>query len=722
MSKIIGIDLGTTNSCVAVMEGGKPTVIANAEGIRTTPSVVAFTKTGERLVGEPAKRQAVTNADRTISSIKRHMGTDYKVDIDGKKYTPQEISAMILQKLKADAESYLGETVSEAVITVPAYFNDAQRQATKDAGKIAGLDVKRIINEPTAAALAYGLDNEKEQKIMVYDLGGGTFDVSIIEIGDGVIEVLATNGDTHLGGDDFDNRVTQWMIDEFKKTEGVDLSTDKMALQRLKEAAEKAKKELSTATTTNINLPFITATSEGPKHLDMNLTRAKFDELTSDLIERTAVPVQNALRDAGLTAAELSKVLLVGGSTRMLAAQEKVKQLTGKEPSKSLNPDECVAIGAAIQGGKLAGDAGAGDILLLDVTPLSLSIETMGGVATRLIERNTTIPTKKSQIFSTAADNQTSVDIHVVQGERQFARDNKTLGQFRLDGILPARRGVPQIEVTFDIDANGIVNVSAKDMGTGKEQHITITSGSNMSDSDIEKAVKEAAEYEAQDKKKKDAIDTRNEADSMVFQTEKALEEVGDKIDANDRSEVESDLNALKEAINRAPVDQMTDAQVDDIKAAKEKMMQSAQKLFAKVYEQAQAGAGQVGAALAIWLKCRKNKPLVGIVKGGLPSGILGIGEPLIYGVTLPLGKPFLTACLGAGVGGAFIASFGNVGATSQAVSGILMLPVIADQKWFIYAGGLLLSYAAGFVLTYFFGVPKEAEQPAETLEELEMQ
>ena len=593
MSKIIGIDLGTTNSCVAVMEGGKPTVIANTEGVRTTPSVVAFTKNGERLVGEPAKRQAVTNADRTISSIKRHMGSDYKVDIDGKKYTPQEISAMILQKLKADAESYLGEKVTEAVITVPAYFNDAQRQATKDAGKIAGLDVKRIINEPTAAALAYGLDNEKEQKIMVYDLGGGTFYVSIIEIGDGVIEVLATNGDTHLGGDDFDNRVTQWMIDEFKKAEGVDLSTDKMALQRLKEAAEKAKKELSTATTTNINLPFITATSEGPKHLDMNLTRAKFDELTSDLIERTAVPVQNALRDAGLTAAELSKVLLVGGSTRMLAAQEKVKQLTGKEPSKSLNPDECVAIGAAIQGGKLAGDAGAGDILLLDVTPLSLSIETMGGVATRLIERNTTIPTKKSQIFSTAADNQTSVDIHVVQGERQFARDNKTLGQFRLDGILPARRGVPQIEVTFDIDANGIVNVSAKDMGTGKEQHITITSGSNMSDSDIEKAVKEAAEYEAQDKKKKDAIDTRNEADSMVFQTEKALEEVGDKIDANDRSEVESDLNALKEAINRAPVDQMTDAQVDDIKAAKEKMMQSAQKLFAKVYEQAQAGAGQ---------------------------------------------------------------------------------------------------------------------------------
>jgi molecular chaperone DnaK len=593
MGKIIGIDLGTTNSCVAVMEGGKPTVIANAEGVRTTPSIVAFTKTGERLVGEPAKRQAVTNADRTISSIKRHMGTDYKVDIDGKKYTPQEISAMILQKLKADAESYLGETVTEAVITVPAYFNDAQRQATKDAGKIAGLEVKRIINEPTAAALAYGLDNENEQKIMVYDLGGGTFDVSIIEIGDGVIEVLSTNGDTHLGGDDFDNAVTNWMIAEFKKAEGVDLSADKMALQRLKEAAEKAKKELSTATTTNINLPFITATAEGPKHLDMNLTRAKFDELTHDLIERTAIPVQNALKDAGITASELGKVLLVGGSTRMISAQEKVKQITGKEPSKSLNPDECVAIGAAIQGGKLAGDAGAGDILLLDVTPLSLSIETMGGIATRLIERNTTIPTKKSQIFSTAADNQTAVDIHVVQGERQFARDNKTLGQFRLDGIPPARRGIPQIEVTFDIDANGIVNVSAKDLGTGKEQHITITSGSNMSDADIDKAVKEAAEYEAQDKKRKEAIDARNDADSMVFQTEKALEEVGDKIDANDKAEVEADLNALKEAINRAPVDQMTDAQVEDIKSGKEKLMNSAQKLFAKVYEQAQqAGAG----------------------------------------------------------------------------------------------------------------------------------
>ena len=592
MGKIIGIDLGTTNSCVAVMEGGKPVVIPNSEGVRTTPSIVAFTKNGERLVGEPAKRQAVTNADRTISSIKRHMGTDYKVAIDGKNYTPQEISAMILQKLKADAEAYLGEKVTEAVITVPAYFNDAQRQATKDAGKIAGLDVKRIINEPTAAALAYGLDNEKEQKIMVYDLGGGTFDVSIIEIGDGVIEVLSTNGDTRLGGDDFDNRITQWMVDEFKKTEGVDLSGDKMAMQRLKEAAEKAKKELSSSTTTNINLPFITATAEGPKHLDMNLTRAKFDELTLDLIERTAVPVQNALRDAGITASELGKVLLVGGSTRMLAAQEKVKQLTGKEPSKTLNPDECVAIGASIQGGKLAGDAGAGDILLLDVTPLSLSIETMGGVATRLIERNTTIPTKKSQIFSTAADNQTAVDIHVVQGERQFARDNKTLGQFRLDGIPPARRGVPQIEVTFDIDANGIVNVSAKDLGTGKEQHITITSGSNMSDDDIDKAVKEAAEFEAQDKKRKEGIDARNDADSMVFQTEKALQEVGDKIDANDKAAVEADLNALKEAINRAPIEEMTDAQIEDIKAGKEKLMNSAQALFAKVYEAAQGSAG----------------------------------------------------------------------------------------------------------------------------------
>ncbi len=593
MSKIIGIDLGTTNSCVAVMEGGKPVVIANTEGARTTPSVVAFTKTGERLVGEPAKRQAVTNAEKTISSIKRDMGTESKKTIDDKKYSPQEISAMILQKLKADAENYLGEKVTEAVITVPAYFNDAQRQATKDAGKIAGLDVKRIINEPTAAALAYGLDNEKEQKIMVYDLGGGTFDVSIIEIGEGVIEVLSTSGDNRLGGDDFDQKITDYMLAEFKKTEGIDLSNDKMALQRLKEAAEKAKKELSSATTTNINLPFITATAEGPKHFDMNLTRAKFDELTHDLVERTAVPVQNALKDAGLSASELGQVLLVGGSTRVPAVQDKVKQLTGKEPSKTLNPDECVALGASVQGGKLAGDAGAGEILLLDVTPLSLSIETMGGVATRLIERNTTIPTKHSQIFSTAADNQTAVDINVVQGERQFVRDNKSLGQFRLDGIPPARRGVPQIEVTFDIDANGIVNVSAKDLGTGKEQHITITAGSNMSEDDINKAVKEAAEFEAQDKKRKEAIDTRNDADSFVFQTEKALEEVGANIDAADKSAVEADLNALKALVEAHPnAEEMTDDQVGEMKAAKEKLMESAQKVFAKMYENAQGAQG----------------------------------------------------------------------------------------------------------------------------------
>ena len=592
MGKIIGIDLGTTNSCVAVMEGGKPVVITNTEGVRTTPSVVAFTKTGERLVGEPAKRQAVTNADHTISSIKRHMGTDYKVTIDDKRYTPQEISAMILQKLKADAEAYLGEKVTEAVITVPAYFNDAQRQATKDAGKIAGLDVKRIINEPTAAALAYGLDNEHEQKIMVYDLGGGTFDVSIIEIGDGVIEVLATAGDNHLGGDDFDNKVTQWMLDEFKKTEGVDLSNDKMALQRLKEAAEKAKKELSTATTTNINLPFITATAEGPKHLDMTLTRAKFDELTADLIARTERPVREALEGAGLTAAELDKVLLVGGSTRMISAQDKVRALTGKEPSKTLNPDECVAIGASIQGGKLAGDSGAGDILLLDVTPLTLSIETMGGVATHLIERNTTIPTKKSQIFSTAADNQTAVDINVVQGERQFARDNKSLGQFRLDGIAPARRGVPQIEVTFDIDANGIVNVSAKDLGTGKEQHITITAGSNMSDSDIEKAVKEAAEFEAQDKARKEGVDARNEADSFVFQTENAMKEVGDKLDPTLKGQVESDLQALKDLVASTDINNVTPDQTEQLKAKTETLNNSAQQLFSKMYEQAQAAQG----------------------------------------------------------------------------------------------------------------------------------
>ncbi len=598
MSKIIGIDLGTTNSCVAVMEGGKPTVIANTEGARTTPSVVAFTKTGERLVGEPAKRQAVTNAEKTISSIKRDMGTDRGRTIDGKKYSPQQISAMILQKLKADAESYLGEKVTEAVITVPAYFNDAQRQATKDAGKIAGLDVKRIINEPTAAALAYGLDNEKEQKIMVYDLGGGTFDVSIIEIGDGVIEVLATNGDTHLGGDDFDNKIIQWMLDEFKKAEGVDLSGDKMAMQRLKEAAEKAKKELSSAMTTNINLPFITATAEGPKHFDMNLTRAKFDELTRDLVDKTAIPVQNAMKDAGLNYSDLGQVLLVGGSTRIPAVQDKVRALTGKEPSKSLNPDECVAIGASIQGGKLAGDAGAGDILLLDVTPLSLSIETMGGVATRLIERNTTIPTKKSQIFSTAADNQTAVDINVVQGERQFAKDNKSLGQFRLDGIAPAPRGIPQIEVTFDIDANGIVNVSAKDLGTGKEQHITITAGSNMSDSDIEKAVKEAAEFEAQDKKRKEAIEARNEADSFVFQTEKALNEIGDKVPESDKTQVQADLEAVKAILERTKDQEMSDSDVDELKAAKEKLTQSAQSVFTKMYEQAaQAQQGAQGAA-----------------------------------------------------------------------------------------------------------------------------
>ena len=597
MSKIIGIDLGTTNSCVSVMEGGKPTVIANTEGARTTPSVVAFTKTGERLVGEPAKRQAVTNSEKTISSIKRSMGTDKKVAIDDKKYSPQQISAMILQKLKADAENYLGEKVTEAVITVPAYFNDAQRQATKDAGKIAGLDVKRIINEPTAAALAYGLDNEKEQKIMVYDLGGGTFDVSIIDIGDGVIEVLATAGDNRLGGDDFDQKITDWMISEFKNQNAVDLSNDKMALQRLKEAAEKAKKELSSATTTNINLPFISMNSDGPLHFDMNLTRAKFDELTRDLVERTAGPVQAALRDAGISPSELGKVLLVGGSTRVPAVQDKVKQLTGHEPSKTLNPDECVAIGASIQGGKLAGDAGAGDILLLDVTPLSLSIETMGGIATRLIERNTTIPTKKSQIFSTAADNQTAVDINVVQGERQFAKDNKSLGQFRLDGIPPARRGVPQIEVTFDIDANGIVNVSAKDMGTGKEQHITITAGSNMSDSDIEKAVKEAAEFEAQDKKRKEAIDARNDADAMVFQTEKALEEAGANLDASEKSAVEEKIASLKEVIDRtANQTDISDSDIDALKAGREDLMNAAQKLFQKMYEQTQAQGGAQGA------------------------------------------------------------------------------------------------------------------------------
>ncbi|MBQ4362178.1 MAG: molecular chaperone DnaK [Lachnospiraceae bacterium] len=594
--KIIGIDLGTTNSCVAVMEGGQPTVITNTEGIRTTPSVVAFTKNGERLIGEPAKRQAVTNADNTISSIKRKMGSDEKVTIDGKKYSPQEISAMILQKLKGDAESYLGEKVTKAVITVPAYFNDAQRQATKDAGKIAGLEVERIINEPTAAALAYGLDNEKEQKIMVYDLGGGTFDVSIIDIGDGVIEVLSTAGNNRLGGDDFDQKITDYMLADFKAKEGVDLSGDKMALQRLKEAAEKAKKELSTATTTNINLPFITATNEGPKHFDMTLTRAKFDELTADLVELTAEPVKRALSDAGITPAELGKVLLVGGSTRIPAVQEKVKMLTGQEPSKTLNPDECVAIGASIQGGKLAGDAGAGDVLLLDVTPLTLSIETLGGISTPLIERNTTIPTKKSQIFSTAADNQPGVEINVLQGERKFARDNKSLGKFVLDGILPAPRGVPQIEVTFDIDANGIVNVSAKDLGTKKEQHITITGGSNMSDEEIEKAVREAAQFEAEDAKRKEAVDARNEADSMVFQTEKMMKDVGEQLDPADKSAIEADIQALKDVLAKSTPETVSDADVAELKAAKEKLMASAQKLAEKVYAQAQAAQGAAGA------------------------------------------------------------------------------------------------------------------------------
>ena len=609
MGKIIGIDLGTTNSCVAVMEGGQPTVIANTEGARTTPSVVAFTKTGERLVGEPAKRQAVTNADRTISSIKREMGTDYRVTIDDKKYSPQEISAMILQKLKKDAEAYLGEKVTEAVITVPAYFNDAQRQATKDAGKIAGLDVKRIINEPTAAALAYGLDNEKEQKIMVYDLGGGTFDVSVIEIGDGVIEVLSTAGNNRLGGDDFDKKITDYMLSEFKRTEGVDLSNDKMALQRLKEAAEKAKKELSSATTTNINLPFITATAEGPKHFDMNLTRAKFDELTHDLVEMTAEPVRRALSDAGITASELGQVLLVGGSSRIPAVQDKVRQLTGKEPSKNLNPDECVALGASVQGGKLAGDAGAGDILLLDVTPLSLSIETMGGIATRLIERNTTIPTKKSQIFSTAADNQTAVDINVVQGERQFAKDNKSLGQFRMDGIPPARRGVPQIEVTFDIDANGIVNVSAKDLGTGKEQKITISNSTSMSKEDIDKAVKEAEQFAAEDKKRREAVDAKNEAENIVYQAEKLVSESGDKIPEADKNAINTKVAALKEAISK------DDAAL--IGTAKEDLQKTLNDAAAKLYQQAapQGGAPDMNGA----------QP-----NGGNPTGNNG-GDPNVY-------------------------------------------------------------------------------------------
>ena len=592
MGKIIGIDLGTTNSCVAVMEGGQPVVIVNSDGARTTPSVVGFAKNGERLIGETAKRQAITNPDNTISSIKRHMGENYKVNIEGKAYSPQEISAMVLQKLKADAESYLGETVSEAVITVPAYFNDAQRQATKDAGRIAGLDVKRIINEPTSAALAYGLDNESEQKIMVYDLGGGTFDVSIIEIGGGVIEVLSTNGNTHLGGDDFDQRIIDYLVAEFKKAEGMDLSKDKMAMQRLKEAAEKAKKELSTVTTTNINLPFITMNQDGPKHLDVTLSRAKFDELTADLVDSTMGPVRQALSDAGLSASEIDKVLLVGGSTRIPAVQEAVKKYTGKEPFKGINPDECVAVGAAIQGGKLAGDEGAGSVLLLDVTPLSLGIETLGGVATKLIDRNTTIPTNKKQIFSTAEDNQTAVDIHVVQGERPLARDNKTLGQFKLDGIAPARRGVPQIEVTFDIDANGIVNVSAKDLGTGKEQHITITAGSNLSEEEIDRAVKEAEQFAEQDKKRKEAIDAKNEADSLIFQTEKALGELEGNLGDDEKATVESALNSLKDTVKDMQPETMTETDVANVKSATEALTQEFYKISEKLYQQAQAAQG----------------------------------------------------------------------------------------------------------------------------------
>ena len=586
MSKIIGIDLGTTNSCVSVMEGGEATVIPNAEGHRTTPSVVAFSKTGERMVGQVAKRQAVTNPDRTISSIKREMGSDYKVEIDGKKYTPQEISAMILQKLKADAEAYLGEPVTEAVITVPAYFTDAQRQATKDAGKIAGLDVKRIINEPTAAALAYGLDKETDQKIMVYDLGGGTFDVSVLEIGDGVIEVLATAGNNRLGGDDFDQCITNYLVQEFKKSEGIDLSGDRVAMQRLKEAAEKAKIELSGVTSTNINLPYITADATGPKHLDVTLTRAKFNELTAHLVEKTAGPVRQAMSDAGISASDLTKVLLVGGSSRVPAVQEMVKKLTGKEGFKGINPDECVADGAAIQGGVLGGDVAG--VVLLDVTPLSLGIETLGGVFTKLIERNTTIPTKKSQVFSTAADNQTSVEVNVLQGEREMAAYNKSLGRFQLDGIAPARRGVPQIEVTFDIDANGIVNVSAKDLGTGKEQHITITSSTNMSKEDVEKAVREAEQYAAEDAKRKEEIDTRNQGDQMVYQTERTLEELGDKVDAAEKAEVESKLNELKETLKGSDT--------AATKAATEALTQVFYKLSEKMYQQTNPQGGQPGA------------------------------------------------------------------------------------------------------------------------------
>lgn len=587
MGKIIGIDLGTTNSCIAVMEGGQPTVIANNEGIRTTPSIVGFTKTGERLVGETAKRQAVTNVDGTVISIKRHMGSDYKFNNDGKDYSPQEISAMILQKLKKDAESYLGEPVTEAVITVPAYFTDSQRQATKDAGKIAGLDVKRIINEPTAAALAYGLDNEKEQKIMVYDLGGGTFDVSIIEIGDGVIEVLATSGNNHLGGDDFDQKIIDFLVSEFKNSDGLDLTQDKMAMQRLKEAAEKAKKELSSATTTNINLPYITMNQDGPKHIDLTLSRAKFDELTHDLVLATLEPVKNALNDAGLDANELDKILLVGGSTRIPAVQEEVKKITGKEPFKGINPDECVALGASIQGGKLAGDEGAGSILLLDVTPLSLGIETAGGVSTVLIPRNTTIPSNKKQVFSTYADNQTAVDIRIVQGERPMACDNKELGQFRLDGIAPAPRGIPQIEVTFDIDANGITTVSAKDLGTGKEQNITITSSTNLSDEEVERAMKEAEQYAEADSKRKAAVDTKNEADSLIFQAEKLIQDVGENVDSSQKEQLQKEIDNLKAVSSPMAPEKMSETDTQTLKTATESFSKFINEFSTKLYQQA---------------------------------------------------------------------------------------------------------------------------------------